>query len=55
MEEKDVIVEKKEADKDSWEYRLGRRVGSIAVYVFVGCCTAIVVGVTIKIMQWMLF
>lgn len=53
MDEEKVV--KVEEENKPWEYKLGYRIGSIAVYVILGCCAALAVGITIKILQWMLF
>ena len=46
---------KKEIDKESKEYKAGFSAGTFAVYVVVGCGCALLIGITFKILQWMLF
>lgn len=41
--------------EESFEYRLGHRVGVILAYVVAGCVTSVAVGLTIKFLQWLLF
>lgn len=46
---------KKEIDENTPEYKAGYSAGSLVAYVVAGCGCALVIGVTIKILQWMLF
>ena len=46
---------KKELDKESPEYKFGYSAGPIGAYVVFGCICALIIGVTLKILQWMLF
>lgn len=45
----------KNQKEESFEYKLGRRVGVILAYVIAGCVTSVAVGLTIKFLQWLLF
>lgn len=35
--------------------KLGNAVGAILAYTFAGCVCALLIGVTFKLLQWMLF
>lgn len=41
--------------EETFEYKLGRRVGVIFAYVIAGCVASVAVGLTIKFLQWLLF
>jgi hypothetical protein len=45
----------KETEENTFAVKLGRCVGSIMAYTVAGCGVAIIVGITVKILQWMLF
>lgn len=46
---------KKEIDENTPEYKAGYSAGSIIAYVVAGCGCALLIGMTLKILQWMLF
>lgn len=47
--------EYKDLEDKSPEYRAGFSVGTAIAYVVASCGCALLIGVTIKILQWMLF
>ena len=44
-----------EIDKYAAERKAGFTAGSLFAYVLAGCMCALVIGATLKILQWMLF
>lgn len=47
--------ERNDLEDKSPEYKAGYSAGAIIAYVVAGCGCALLIGVTIKILQWMLF
>ena len=44
-----------EIDESTPEYKAGYSAGAIIAYVVAGCGCALLIGMTLKILQWMLF